>query len=427
MKNIILFFLIIMTMNSSKSPVFSDDVYQKVVSLSNDSNADVVQWRRHMHAHPELSNRETETSRFVAERLREIGVDDIKTNVAHHGVVALVKGNRPGPCVALRADMDALPVTEQTHLPFASTNAGVMHACGHDVHTAVLLGAAEVLTQIRDEIQGTVKLVFQPAEEGAPAGEKGGASLMIEEGVMKDPDVAAFFALHIDPDLPVGELGYGFGSMAASADGFTVKVIGKQVHAARPWQGIDPIVVSAHIIVAMQTIASRVIDAREPIVVTVGKIDGGVRGNIIPENVNMVGTIRTHNETVRAQAIETLKRIVHQTAEAHGAKTEVEIYPYAPVVWNEEALGTRMLPTLKKIVGEDHVVRTKPMMGAEDFALFAQLVPSFYIRLGIRNEKIGAIHALHTPYLIVDENSIPLGVRAMSLLAVDFLREQKKK
>jgi amidohydrolase len=318
--------------------------------------------------------------------------------------------------------MDALPIQEETGLAFASQNPGVMHACGHDVHTSVLLGAADVLVRVKDELPGSVKLLFQPAEEGVPEGEEGGARMMIAEGVLEDPEVAAIFGLHVNTDLETGKLGYRFGGLLASVDRFRVTVRGKQSHAAMPWKGIDPIVASAHVITAAQTIASRKIDARQPVVVSFGIIRAGEAWNIIPDEVQLEGTIRTHDVEVRRRAVEEFCRIVEGTAEAQGAAVEIEMEDYAPVVWNDPELGARAKPSLERAAGADSVVEAQPVMGGEDFAHYAKKVPGFYIFLGVRNEEIGAVHAVHTPQFTVDEAAIPIGVRAMALMAADYLR-----
>lgn len=404
-----------------------DEVVRRVEELSKQAAPEVVQWRRDFHAHPELSNREERTARVVAEQLRKIGVEEIKTGVARHGVVALIRGGKPGPTVALRADMDALPIQEQTGLPFASQNEGVMHACGHDAHTAMLLGAAKVLMEIREAIPGTVKLIFQPAEEGTPAGEEGGAELMIKEGVLGDPDVSAIFGLHVNTELEAGKIGYHYGGLMAGVDRFRITVSGKQSHAATPWKGVDPIVASAHIITAIQTIASRKIDARKPVVVSIGIIRAGTAWNIIPETVTLEGTIRTHGVEVREQAAKEFHRLVQQTASAHGATAEIVFADYGPVVWNDPELGKRMRPTLARAAGEKNVVEAEPVMGGEDFAHYARKVPGFYFFLGVRNESIGAVHAVHTPKFTVDEAALPVGVRALALLAIDYLRMESAK
>jgi len=413
---------VLVTIGTQRLP--ADEPAGRIEELSKQVAAQVVEWRRDFHAHPELSNREQRTARTVAEHLRKIGVDDVRTGVAHHGVVAMIHGSRQGPTVALRADMDALPIQEQTGLPYASQNDGVMHACGHDVHTAVLLGAATVLVQMRESIPGTVKLIFQPAEEGVPAGEEGGARLMIAEGVLRNPDVSAIFALHISPELETGKIGYRYGALLAAVDRFRVTITGKQSHAAMPWQGSDPIVASAHVITAIQTIASRKVDARKPVVVSVGIVRAGQAWNIIPEQVTLEGTIRSHDPEVRRQAAEQFRRIVQQTAIAHGTTANIEYRDYGTVVWNDPELGKQMKPALVRAAGEAGVVEVEPVMGGEDFAHYAQLVPGFFIFLGIRNESIGAVHALHTPHLVVDEAALPLGVRALSLMAIDYLRMQ---
>jgi len=402
----------------------ADDILTRVEQLTKQVTPAVLEIRRDLHAHPELSNREERTGRVVAERLREIGVDDIKPGVAHHGVVALIRGRKPGPTVALRADMDALPIQEQTGLPFASQNEGVMHACGHDCHTAMLLGAAEVLARMRDVIPGAVKLIFQPAEEGVPPGEEGGAKMMVDQGVLENPEVSAIFGLHVGPDLETGKIAYRFGGLLAAVDRFKVTVTGKQSHAAMPWMGIDPIVTSAQIITAIQTVASRKVDARQPVVVSIGIIRAGQAWNIIPEEVVLEGTIRSHDAEVRRQAVGEFSRIVQHTATANGATAQIEFSDYGPVTWNAPDLGALAKPSLARAVGEENLVEAQPVMGGEDFAHYAQKVPGFYVFLGVRNESIGAVHALHTPYLVIDEAALPLGVRAHCLMALDYLRGQ---
>ena len=420
--------LILMLVFCISIPAFSnaDDLLKRVTSMTNEMSAQLIQWRRHFHQHPELSNREKKTGQYIAKALKKMGVDSLTTGVAGHGVVALIKGKHPGPTVGLRADIDALPVTESTGLAFASKNKGVMHACGHDVHMTSLLGAARVLTQMREHIRGTVKLVFQPAEEGPPLGEEGGAPLMIKEGVLTNPKVDAMFALHVFPEMEVGKLGYVYGGIMASVDQFKVIVSGKQVHAAYPWAGVDPVVATAHIITALQTIPSRIIDAREPVVVSVGIVRGGQRWNIIPGEVVLEGTVRAHDPKVRKKAGEAFHRIVRNTARAHGSTVKITYHDMAPVTWNDPALGKRTLPSLERAVGKNKVVEIKPAMGGEDFAFYARKVPAFYIRLGVGNKAIGAVHPLHTPGFIADEASLPIGARTLALMALDYLSNKSQ-
>ena len=403
------------------NPLYADETLSRVKEITEQIRSTVVEWRRDFHAHPELSNREKRTSRVVAERLREIGVDEVDTGIAHYSVIALIKGEHPGPVVALRADMDALPITEQTGLPFASKNQGVMHACGHDGHTAILLGTAKVLSQMRDQIHGTVKLIFQPAEEGPPAGEEGGARLMVREGVLKDPDVSAIFGLHLFPLLETGKIGYRAGGVFASVDRFKVEISGKGVHAAYPWDGIDPIVTSANIVLGLQTIASRIVDTRQPVVVTVGLINGGQRWNIIPDVVILEGTVRTHSREIREQSKEAFERIVTNTAKAHGANAKITYESMAPVVWNDPDLTKRILPTLRRAVGGENVVEFDPTMGGEDFAYFSQQVPSCYYRIGIKNEARGITSGVHTSTFNIDENALETGMGLMAWIVVNEL------
>lgn len=402
----------------------AQDLNASVKQLADQSAPQAVAWRREIHAHPERSNREEKTSQLVAAALREIGITEIRTGVAHHGVVALIRGNRPAPVVALRADMDALPVQEATGLPFASQNPGVMHACGHDAHTAILLGTAKVLFQLRESLPGSVKLVFQPSEEGPPTGEEGGAALMIKEGVLRDPEVSAIFGLHVAPDLPTGKLAYRAGGLMASVDRFRVTLRGRQSHAAMPWLSVDPIVVSAHVITAIQTISSRRIDARQPIVVSVGVIQGGQVWNIIPEQVVLEGTVRTHDKAVRDEAIGLFRQLVEQTAAAHGARAEIEFSGDHAPVWNDPELVARMKPALVAALGAANVVESPPVMVGEDFARYQEAIPGMFNFLGVRNEAVGAVHPLHTPQFVLDEAALPVGIRTMSQLAIDYLRSK---
>ena len=393
----------------------------------------VVEWRRDFHANPELSNRETRTAALVAAHLQSLGLE-VETGVAVTGVVGVLRGGRPGATVALRADMDGLPVEERTGLPFASQATGeyngdivpVSHACGHDTHVAMLMGVAEVLAGRRDEIAGTVVFLFQPAEEGAPRGEDGGAELMVEEGVLERHGVDAAFALHINSVMEAGHIGYRAGGLWAGVDDFRITVRGRQSHGAYPWLGTDPVVTSAHIVTALQTVVSRNVTLIEnPAVVTVGSIHGGVRSNIIPEEVEMVGTIRTLSPEDRAFVNERIREIATHTAEAMGATAEVEI-PYStsyPVTTNDPALTAASVAALVEAAGADRVRVVPPRTGAEDFSFFAREVPGFYFVLGGRPPEVAEedAPAHHTPDFFVSEAGFPVGVRAMTGVALAYL------
>lgn len=391
----------------------------------------VIAWRRDIHQHPELSNREFETAAKVAEHLRGLGLDDVETGIAHTGVVGTLIGGNPGPVIALRADMDALPVREQTGLPFASQAKGeyngetvdVMHACGHDTHVAILMGAAEVLAGNRDQLAGTVQFIFQPAEEGAPAGEEGGAALMIEEGILDGPDAPeAIFGLHAWP-VPVGTINYRAGSFMAASDNLRIDIRGRQTHGSSPWHGVDPIYVAAQIVTALQGIPSRQLDiTKGPAVITIGSIHGGVRGNIIPDDVNMLGTIRTFDTGVREELHAKLRKTVDLIAEASGAEATVTIDPYSPVTGNDPELLEQMMPTLVWAAGEENVVEHPLITGAEDFAYFEKRIPGLYLMLGINKEGVGPGQAAsnHSPLFYVNEDALIVGVRTMVGLALDY-------
>jgi amidohydrolase len=406
---------------------------REVATLTAAVEPSVIAWRRDIHQHPELGNREFRTAALVADHLRALGIE-VQTGVAHTGVVGVLRGGRPGAVVALRADMDALPVTERVDLPFASRvraeyngeQVGVMHACGHDTHVAILMGVAEVLSQMRDRIPGTVKFIFQPAEEGPPAGEEGGAELMVREGVLENPRVDAAFALHISSLGEVGNIYYSPRGTYASADDFRMVVRGKQTHGGYPWNGVDPIVASAQIISALQSIVSRQMNLIEnPAVVTVGKIEGGVRSNIVPEQVEMLGTIRALDPEDRRLLHERVRRVATGVAEAMGATVEIQL-PYTtayPVTFNDEALTEEMLPVLRAVAGADAVHLRRPVTGAEDFSFIAEKVPGFYINLGGRPSHVPEAEAPahHTPEFQVDDSGLGLGVRAMSMMALHYL------
>lgn len=377
--------------------------------------------RRELHQHPELSNREVRTARFIAHRLRELGLTDVRTNIAHHGVVAVVHGARPGKVVGVRADMDALPIDEPPGLPFASVAPGVMHACGHDVHMTVALGAAEVLQRLRRHFSGTVKFFFQPAEEGPPPGEEGGAKLMIAEGALDAPRPEAMFALHCYPPLEAGQVGYSPGVMMSSCDRFTVTIRGKMAHGAYPHRGVDAIVVASAVVMMLQTIRSRMIDAQQPMVLTVGKMQGGRRYNIVADEVTLEGTVRAFDETVRAETETLIHQIVSNAVTGSGATCDIRYERLVPPLVNNGALVGRMLPTLRRVVGDEQVVEHAPRMGAEDFAYFARETPAMFYSLGVSNRAAGVGGDIHTPQFMVDETCIGVGVRAMTALALDFL------
>lgn len=392
----------------------------------------VVAWRRDFHEHPELSNRETRTAGIVAEHLRALGLE-VRTGVAHTGVVGVLRGGRPGPTVALRADMDALPVTEETDLAFKSVaraeyngrEVGVMHACGHDAHMAMLMGAAEVLAGMRDRLAGTVVFLFQPAEEGAPDGERGGAELMIEEGALDTPKVDAIFGLHVFPKA-WGSLSYRPRGLMAASDTLHITVTGRQTHGALPWEGVDPIVAASQIVLGLQTIISRQAPiTTAPAIVTIGTIEGGARSNIVPERVEMSGTIRTFDAKMQDSIHERITRTAERIAEASGAKASVRIDRGNPVTWNDPDLADWALPTLRRVAGDAVDPATEATTTAEDFSLYQQKVPGLFLFLGISPK--GADPATqapnHSPRFTIDEGAMVVGVRALASLAVDFLNK----
>ncbi len=390
----------------------------------------VINWRRDLHAHPELSNREFRTSKIIAQHLKSLGME-VKTGVAHTGVVGFLKGDLPGPTIALRADMDALPVTEQVDLEFASKEqaqyrgetVGVMHACGHDTHVAMLMGAAEVFAKNKDTLKGSILFLFQPAEEGAPEGEQGGAEMMLSEGVFKQykPDVA--FGIHVTSSIPSGILGYHAGPAMAAVDTFDLTVNGKQTHGSRPWGGVDPIVASAQIINAVQTIVSRKVDVtKAAAVVSFGAIKGGIRSNIIPDKVEMVGTIRNFDMGIRDIIHQNLHQVVENTAKASGATAELVIHSGYPVTINNPELVEQMLPSLRKVFGEKKVIDMGMITGAEDFSYFAQEVPGFFFFIGVTPPEVNAKTAPtnHSPLFYVDESNLINGVKAFVQLVNDY-------
>ncbi len=406
----------------------------KIEKLAQNVEPKVIAWRHDIHQYPELSNREFKTAEKIAAHLESLGME-VQTGVAHTGVVGLLKGGKPGPVVALRADIDALPVVERVDIPWASKvktkyndlDVGVMHACGHDTHTAILMGVAEVLTELKSELRGTVKFIFQPAEEGAPVGEEGGAELMIKEGVLKSPDVDAIFGLHIWSGFEVGTISYKPGGILAAANSFEVRIKGKQTHGSTPWTGIDPIVTATQIVNNLQTIVSRSLPlTEEGAVVSIGRISGGVRSNIIPEEVYMEGTIRALDMDMQETIFKRMEEIVEYTAKSNGAEAELIIRPGYPVTYNDPALTASVVSTLNATAGEENVHLMKAITGAEDFSFFQKEVPGFFFMLGgmPKGQDPATAAPHHTPDFYVDDSSMLLGIKTLSQLTVDYMNKK---
>jgi len=407
----------------------------QIDDLADRVESKVIAWRRDIHEHPELGNREFRTAKLVAEHLRRLGLE-VQEQVAYTGVVGLLKGAKPGPVVALRADMDALPVAEEVDLPFASkvrtqwngAEAGVMHACGHDAHTAILMGVAEVLTDMRDRISGSVKFIFQPAEESPPDGEEGGAQLMIKEGVLDNPKVDGIFGLHVTSLIPTDMIGYRPGPLLASSDEVQITVSGRQTHAGMPWHGVDPIVVSAQIVLGLQTIISRQTDiTREPAVVTIGSINGGNRSNIIPDNVKMQGTVRAFDEDIREDLLERVADTCCMIAKSSRAHASVDIRKGYAVTINDARLTQASVPVLERIAGRERVFVMQKVCGSEDFSFFQQKIPGFFFFLGCTAADKDPHTAApnHSPRFYVDEAGMKLGVRSLATLAIDYLETKR--
>src|SRR5580704_15430753 len=404
----------------------------EVDRLADANEAKVIAWRHDIHQHPELSNREFRTGKLVAEHLKHLGFDEVRTGVAHTGVVGVLKGGQPGGVVALRADMDALPIVEQTDVPFASKETttynglkvGVMHACGHDAHTAILMGAAQVLATMRSRLPGTVVFIFQPAEEGPPLEEGGGSKMMIAEGVLDNPHPQAIFALHVSPLTPVGTIGFRPGALMGDESNFRIVIHGRQTHAARPWHGVDPITIAAQVILALQTIPSRQLDQGAGVsLITIGTIHGGTRRNIIPDDVEMTGTFRTLNAKLVDDAWMRIRRTVEMIAESAGASAHVEIVKELPITYNDPDLAAASLPTLVRVVGRDHIVQPDPVLAAEDFAFYQEKIPGLFVYLGVNDPKAdpATVEDVHSSRFYIYEPALKVGVRTMSSLAVDYL------
>ena len=406
---------------------------ENINKLSNDIEGKVIEWRRHIHENPELSNREFNTAKYIAKHLRSLGIE-VQEGVAKTGVVGLLKGDFPGKVVALRADMDALPVTERNDLSFKSLvmseyngkKTGVMHACGHDTHVAILMGAAEVLSKMKSKIKGTVKFIFQPAEEGAPKGEEGGAELMVKENVLKNPDVDAIFGLHINSATDVGSIKYKSGGIMAAAQTFEINIKGKQAHGSRPWTSVDPILTAASIIQGLQTIISRETElTKEGAVITVGVINAGIRSNIIPETAKLIGTIRTLDYDMQKFINKRMQEMVPTIAKVHRAEATIEISKGLPITYNHIELTEKMLPTLQRIAGIEKVVNISAITGAEDFSFYQQEIPGLYFFLGGKSLDIKPEDASghHTPDFVIDESGFVLGIKTMTALTLDYLND----
>jgi amidohydrolase len=431
--------LLLVTFSFLTLSAFAQTALKTTVSKKADAiEKQIIAWRRDFHEHPELGNREVRTSGIIAAYLKSLGIE-VKTGVATTGVVGILKGGKPGPVVALRADMDGLPVTERVDLPFASKvkttyngqEVGAMHACGHDSHMAILMGVAEVLSSMKADLRGTVKFIFQPAEEGVPLGEKGGAEQMVKEGALENPKVDVIFGLHINSQTEVGKIIYRPGGTMAGVSDMQITVKGRSAHGAYPWSSIDPVVVSAQIITSLQSIVSRNVNITEnPAVVTVGVIQGGTRFNIIPESVKMQGTLRYFTENDEKLVIENVKRIATKTAEAYGATAEV-IAPFSnhyPVTFNDVALTAEMLPTLEATAGKENVILRPPVTGAEDFSFYQQKVPGIFFFLGGMPKGGNPLTAPshHTPDFVLDESGFTLGVKALCNLTLDYMNAKGK-
>lgn len=408
----------------------------KIEQQAKEIEPKVIEWRRHFHQYPELSNSEVKTAALVADHLKKLGIE-VQTRVAKTGVIGLLKTGKPGPVIALRADMDALPVTERNSLPFASKEktvfngqeTGVMHACGHDTHVAILMAVAEILSKNKSELKGTIKFIFQPAEEGPPEGEEGGADLMVKEGALENPKVDVIFGMHIQSISPLGRITYRPAGMMAASDWFTIKVKGKQSHGAAPWMGVDPIVVGAQIITGLQTIISRQTDlTKEAAVISVGRFQAGVRENIIPEEAMMAGTIRTLDVGMQQKIHEKIKLTATKIAESAGATAEVTIVNKTPVTYNDIDLTEKMVGSLQKAAGVENVIRINAVTGAEDFAFFQQKVPGFFFFVGAMppDQDPNKVPSHHTPDFMIDERGMLTGLKAMLNVTLDYMSMVKK-
>ena len=435
MKTLLITLLSILILGNTFAQM-SAKLQAKVDQQAQEMEMKVIEWRRHFHQYPELSNREVKTAAIVADHLKKLGIE-VQTGVAKTGVVGLLKTGKPGPVIALRADMDALPVTERNSLPYASKEkavfsdqeTGVMHACGHDTHVAILMGVAEILSKNKSDLKGTIKFIFQPAEEGPPPGEDGGAGLMVKEGVLENPKVEVIFGMHIQSISPLGRITYRPAGMMAASDWFTIKVKGKQSHGAAPWMGIDPIAISAQIINGLQTIVSRQTElTKEAAVISVGRINAGIRENIIPEEAVMAGTIRTLDNDMRTKIHEKIKLTATKIAESGGATAEVSIVNKTPVTYNDPELTEKMIGSLQKAAGKENVIQINAVTGAEDFGFFLQEVPGFFFFVGamMANQDPNVVPSHHTPDFMIDELGMRTGLKAMLNVTLDYMHMTKR-
>ncbi len=435
MKKIILFVLYI-AIHQAMAQV-NPKLQIKLDQQAKELETKVIEWRRHLHQNPELSNRETQTGAYIAEHLKSLGLK-VQMGVAKTGVVALLETGKPGPVIALRADMDALPVTERNSLPYASKvkttyngqETGVMHACGHDTHVAMLMGVAEILSKNKSDLKGTIKFIFQPAEEGAPVDEEGGAALMVKEGVLENPKVDVIFGLHISSVTPLGQLTYRSGGILAAADTYSIKIKGRQAHGSTPWMSVDPIVVSAQIINGLQTIISRQTDlTKEAAVITVGRMQAGIRENIIPEEALLAGTIRTLDTAMQQKIHKKIILTATKIAESAGAKAEVTIRRGTPVTYNDPALTQKMAPSLQRTIGASNTLVINAITGAEDFAFYQKKVPGLFFFVGAMppDQDPNTVPSHHTPDFMVDERAFVIGVKAMLNLTTDYMYMPKGK
>ncbi len=430
LKKTISIFCVLFVLFSLVTFASAKDMSKEINAATEKIMPQVIKWRRHIHQNPELSNREFKTAKMVADHMRGLGFE-VKTGIAKTGVVGILKGKQPGPTIGLRADMDALPVKERVNIPFASKvvtdyqgkQVPVMHACGHDTHVAILMGTAEVLAKMKDKIKGTVVFIYQPAEEGPPEGEEGGAELMVKEGVMDNPKIDAIFGLHINSQTEIGTIRYKKGATMASSDWFKIKIKGKQAHGSAPWAGVDPIVTASQIIQGLQTIVSR--QSRlttAPVVITVGKINAGVRENIIPETLEMAGTIRTLDSRMQKDVHERIKKTVKTIAESQGATATVEIDTKTLVTFNTPELVEKMLPSLEKVVGKDRLIESEWTTGAEDFSYFGTKAPAFYFFVGGMPKGKNPLEAAghHTPDFYLDDSRLDVGIKAFANIVFDY-------